>query len=202
MCPRERRRCRRRRAPHGPASLLRLLFCLLFGLIFCSGCSTPAGVRGTDALPRSAARLEAGAWFFRHKLTLDFTERDLAFGIDGLMRLDTRAEIVHAAGVAGLGMQMFEMTVAREWEVVAYMHPVLAKMPGIGEHMARCIRQIWFDCLLNMPQTVAAEQKTWSFEAEGDREAGLWPGLMRYRDKRVPFTLTVRLLQAEQEDTP
>jgi len=175
---------------------LTLFFCLLPGLFLLPGCAP----RQADDPPPFAERFDAGTWLFRHKVRLDFPNQNMTHSFDGLMRLDTRAETIHVAGVAGLGMQMFDMTITRNGETVVYMHPALAKMPGAAKHMARCIRQIWLDCLLNTFQNTSVEQKTWSLTTSGDKDAGLWPRVMNYSNKRVPFTLTVRLLQAQQED--
>lgn len=154
----------------------------------------------TAVLPRLFR--DAGVWTFRHKLKLEFPDRNFSQSFDGLMRLDSRTKTAHVAGIAGLGMQMFDMTVTEESATAAYLHPMLAKMPGAREHMARCIRRVWFDSLLVVPQTLAAERETWTLETSGGTEADLWPKTIRYTDTRMPYTLTIRLLQAQQEETP
>jgi hypothetical protein len=182
----------------GPLRGLALLLCLLSGLLLPPGCAS----RHMDSPRLLAEQPDAGTWIFRHKVRLDFPGRNRTYSFDGLMRLDTRAGTVHAVGVAGLGMQLFDISVTRDGETLIHPHPSLAKMPDAAEHMGRCIRQIWLDFPPDAPHTSRGDQGTWSITASGGEEAGLWPRLITYTNKRVPFTLVIRLLQVQQEDAP
>ena len=145
-------------------------------------------------------RLSSGVWTFRHKVRLEIPGRGVAQSFDGLMRLDVAGTTAHVAGVAGLGMQLFDMRVTPDSVRVDYMHPLLARLPGVSEHAARCIRKIWFDCLTRMPLQTVVRHADVEVTLTGPSYAGPWPELVRYVNVRVPYTLSIRLLQAQQEE--
>jgi hypothetical protein len=122
------------------------------------------------------------------------------------MRLDAANASIHVTALAGLGMQLFDMTVGPDWMRVAYMHPALKKIPSVTEHVAACIRRIWFDCFGIMPQTGDASGGVsgdgWSVSFSGRTPGNPWASYIRFTDSRAGAAITVRLLQAQREDMP
>lgn len=171
-------------------------------LVLCVALHGCASRRAVNDGPPPGEPLRAGTWVFRHKIRLEFPGRGMGHSFDGMMRLDTENRTILAAGVAGPGMRMFSLSVFPAGETADYMHPMLARIPRVSGHMARCIRRIWFDCLTQMPQTKNADFAAWSLAASGGTVAGMWPELVVYVDKRVPYTVTVHLVHAQQEDLP
>ena len=173
-------------------ALIVVLCCLAYG---CSG-------KAEYSLPPGKERLSSGIWHFRHKVRLDMPERNIAHSFDGMMRLDLSTRTMHAVGVAGMGMQLFDVQVTEQDVTVRYIHPLMRKVPGIAGHIALCLRRIWFDCLAIMPQATAEMGEGWRFAASGNVRDAFWPDTVQFYNTRDKYTLTLRLLQAQQEDTP
>lgn len=169
-----------------------VLLCLV------QGC---AGHMRDVPFPPDAPRLDSGVWSFRHKVRLEMPERGVTQSFDGVMRLDLAAKTIHAAGVAGIGMQLFDIVVTPERAEVRYLHPVLRKIPYATEHIALCLRRIWFDCLVIIPQTTPLAGAGWRFSASGNGRDAYWPDTARFSNLRDGYTITVRLLRAQREDT-
>lgn len=171
-------------------------------MALCAALQGCAARQADDADPLPGEPLRAGTVVFRHKVKLEFPGRDVSHSFDGLMRLDTENRAILVAGVAGPGMRMFTLSITPDGETVEYLHPLLARIPSVSSHMARSIRRIWFDCLAQIPQTQNAEYAAWSLAATGKPVAGIWPETVVYVDKHVPYTITVHLVRAQQEDLP
>lgn len=174
-------------------AVLILITVSLFGMSACAS-------RQHENAPTQ--RMETGLWLFRHKVTLEFPGRNFSQSFDGLMRIDFRARSVRVAGVAGLGMQLFDVTIDNTGTTVTYMHPILAKVPGMTRHMSECIQNIWFDCLAQIPLQINVQRDAWVFSASPDVLDG-WPLSVRYTSRARPatYTLTVRLVQVQKEGT-
>ncbi len=143
-----------------------------------------------------------GVWLFRHKVSLDFPARALSQSFDGMLRLDPAAKTAQVVATGGLGMLLFDVRLGPDTARAVYLHPALEKIPRLTEHIAACVRRIWFDCLALIPQNMEAAGDGWIFSASGGRQAGLWPSHMRLTDTQAGYTLTIRLLHAQREETP
>ncbi|MDR0339866.1 MAG: hypothetical protein LBH65_06275 [Desulfovibrio sp.] len=143
---------------------------------------------------------DRGTWLFRHKVRLEIPGARLSQGFDGVMRLDTAQRRARVAGVTGLGMQLFDMEISAESAELAYLHPLLARMPRAGEHIARCVRRVWFDCLARIPLEPSISHDDWNFSATGGLADDLWPVEMTYVDAKIPYTVQIRLVQAEKDE--
>ena len=168
--------------------------CLLF-FIALAAC----GPRQTVMVFPQGEKVTEGVWNLQYKLQLDLPRRNFSQGFTGMMRLDLATHTAQVAGVAGLGLQLFAMRVTPDEATLEYMHPMLHKIPHAPKYIASCIRTIWFDYLPQIHLNTFIQQENVLLAATGDRVAGLWPERVRYEDGRVPFTLSVRLLQAQQE---
>lgn len=176
----------------GVQKILPLLLCLLCG---CAG-----HLREYTPLP-DRDRPVAGVWVFRHKVRLDFPGRKEARSFDGMMRLDLSSRSIHAVGLGGMGMQLFDVMVTENETHVRYLHPLMRRIPGAADHIAFCLRRIWFDCLTIMPQTTAEAGEGWRFAASGNTLDAYWPDIVHFSNTRDNYALTIRLLRAQREDT-
>ncbi|SBV98230.1 exported hypothetical protein [uncultured delta proteobacterium] len=184
------------------------VFCLLLLLAVCGGCAS----RPLDGAPPSGkvvcgntvagAEQVAGVWILRHKVRLEIPRRGVAQSFDGLMRLDAAQSSIRVTALGGLGMQLFDMEIGPDWFRVAYLHPVLKKIPYATEHIASCIRRIWFDCFSIMPQNNGAAGDGWDVSFSGKTPGTPWASVIRFTDQRAGYAVTVRLLQAQREDMP
>ncbi|MDR1947279.1 MAG: hypothetical protein LBQ51_08975 [Desulfovibrio sp.] len=173
-----------------PASLL------LAVLIAFSGCGAlPPGPGWTDA----SGRPVSGVWILRHKVRLDIPRADIAQSFDGLMRLDFDRRSAHIVGLGGPGIRLFDLTLNENGVQPAYLHPILEKLPKAMDKIAECIYDIWFDTLPQLPQNVFVRRDGRHIAFSGPLCAGLWPERIIYTDTRIPYTVTIRLLQAAKE---
>lgn len=175
--------------------LLTLPVLLIWTLIALAACAP----RQNAVLPQGE-KVTRGVWLFQHKLHLDIPGRGISQDFTGMMRLDLAAQSMRVAGVAGLGMQLFALRVTPDDITVDYMHPILRKIPHAQAHITACVRTIWFDYLPQIRLNTPVRLGDIVLEATGERVAGLWPEHVRYTDEKIPFTLRVRLLQAQQEE--
>lgn len=171
------------------------LFCaIVFALGVLAGC---APQRHTP--PPPVPRISEGVWMLQHKLQLDIPQRTFSQTFTGMMRLDLATRTAQAAAVSGMGMQLFAMRITPDTVHVDYMHPGLRKIPRVEAYIASCIRLVWFDYLPQIRLTDPARYGDVTLHSSGKRIADLWPERLVYEDTRIPFTLSVRLLQARQE---
>ncbi|MCC8194259.1 MAG: hypothetical protein LIP28_06415 [Deltaproteobacteria bacterium] len=187
--------------------------------VLCLGCLVPACAPRLS--PEAAAvpfrgMAEAGGpgvWIFRHKVRLTVPRFGFDQRFDGLMRLDEANRSIRVTALAGLGIRLFDMEMGPDWMRAVYLHPSLKKIPRVTEHVTACIRRIWFDCFGRMPQTITrsgtdsgigsgADSVTGRVSFSGVALEGVWPSLVRYADPGAGYTLAVRVLSAQREDTP
>ena len=163
------------------------------------GCLSACGPRQTVLVFPQGEKIAEGVWNLQYKLQLDLPRWNFSQGFTGMMRLDLATHTAQVAGVAGLGLQLFAMRVTPVEAVVEYMHPMLHKIPHAPRYITSCIRTIWLAYLPQIHLNTFIQQGDVLLAASGERVAGLWPERIRYEDGQVPFTLSVRLLQAQQE---
>ena len=184
------------------ASGVRLpLVCVLFVVLCCLiyGCS---GSTRDYSLSPDRVRLSSGVWVFRHKVRFEMPGRNIAHSFDGMMRFDLASRTMHVVALAGMGMQLFDVVITQKDVLVHYMHPLMRKIPGAAEHIAFCLRRIWFDCLAIIPQPTAETSDGWRFVASGNMRDAFWPDVVQFTHTQGKYTLTIRLLQTQQEDLP
>ena len=174
-------------------ALLVALCCLVFG------CASPMR---DFSLSQDKERLSSGIWVFRHKVRLEMPGRNIAHNFDGMMRLDLASRTVHAVALAGMGIQLFDVAITEKDIVVHYIHPLMRKIPGATDHIAFCLRRIWFDCLAVVSQPAVETGDGWRFTASGNTRDAFWPDIVLFTHTRDNYTLTIRLLQAQREDMP
>ena len=162
-------------------------------------CLAACGPRQTVMEVPQGAKVTEGVWNLQYKLQLDLPQRNFSQAFTGMMRLDLATHTAQVAGVAGLGLQLFAMRVTPDEAVLEYMHPMLHQIPHAQSYIASCVRTIWFAYLPQIHLHAFIQHGNMLLAAHGDRVAGLWPERVRYEDGRVPFTLSARLLQAQQE---
>jgi len=143
-----------------------------------------------------------GAWTFRHKVRLDIPDRGVSQSFDGLMRLDLAEKTAHVVGIGALGMRIFDIKVTPEQMMIGYIHPMLLKTPRLKEHIAFCVRRIWFDCLAIIPQPASLSGAGWNFASSGHATDDFWPDVITFTNTQDQYTLTIRLLHAQREKTP
>jgi hypothetical protein len=143
-----------------------------------------------------------GIWTFRHKVRLDIPSRDVSQSFDGLMRLNLAEKTAHIVGVGVLGMRLFDIKVTPERIMVGYIHPMLLKIPRVEEQIAFCVRRIWFDCLVIVPQPASLSGLGWSFVSSRHTVDNFWPDLITFANTQDNYTLTIRLLHVQREEMP
>lgn len=175
-----------------PPALGALLLVALFAFSGCAAHRQTAKM----ALP---PEYSSGVWIFRHRVQLVIPGMGVAQSFDGLMRLDPGKGKVHVVALGGLGMRLFDITLSADGIRVAFLHPVLARMPGAAERIGECIVNIWFDSFQQMLLQKFVLRDGWNITFSGPMVASMWPQKTRYSDTRIPFTLDIYLLQAVEE---
>ena len=186
------------------ADARRVVLCcaLLAAVLLAGGC---ADRRQTAIPPDSPASGQAaipGVWLFRHKVRLELPEHGFSQSFDGVMRLDADTREIRVSALGGLGLQLFAMEIGPDSMRVVYLHPSLRKIPHVTGHIASSIRRIWFDCSGGMPHTMAEQGGGWEIAVSGGLPDVPWPRDVRLVDSRAGYTVSVRLVLAEREDTP
>jgi len=175
-------------------TLYLLLVCVWMAISGLAAC----GPRHTATFPQGE-KVTEGVWNLQYKLQLDIPGWNFSQGFTGMMRLDLATKTAQVAGIAGLGLQLFAMRVDPDEATLEYMHPMLGKLPHAPKYIASCVRTIWLDYQSRIQVDSPFGHGDVLLTATGDRVAGLWSERVRYEDRRVPFILSVRLLQAQQE---
>jgi hypothetical protein len=136
--------------------------------LVCLAC-LPAASCSLRALPENLPPLER-QWpsqeqIFRHKVHLDLPGETIPHSFDGIMRFSRNADgpVISITCLGTLGLTLCAMTVTPEGHNTAYIHPSLAKIPRVEEHIALCVASVWFSALpaaggerQNAPQREAA----------------------------------------------
>jgi hypothetical protein len=143
-----------------------------------------------------------GIWTFRHKVRLDIPGRGVSQSFDGLMQLDLAEKTAHVVGIGAFGMRLFDVKVVPEQTTVGYIHPMLLKIPRVEEHIAFCVRRIWFYCLAMVPQPASLSGSGWDFVSSRQAADNVWPDLITFTNTQDNYTLTIRLLHAQREEMP
>lgn len=138
----------------------RYLVVVLAVCFWVNGCGTRAET-ASNLLPvidSQEITRNTGGWIFRHALVLDVAGRGAALSFTGMMRLDADREIVDVVGLGGVGLTLFDLKITRSCVETRFLHPSLARLPGVGERIAALVRLVWLDCLplaMRPPQGVA-----------------------------------------------
>lgn len=64
---------------------------------------------------------------------------------DGMLGFDARRRTARAVALGGFGLKLFDLTVTPDTVETHLLHPALARVPGMAERIAFCIRRIWLD---------------------------------------------------------
>ena len=101
---------------------------------------------GSTSAPVPAA--EEGE-FFRHKVKISTPAFGAPLSFDGIMYITEEsasgAKEVHVAGLGGMGLRLFSMTVTQDGFYPEYLHPSLARVAHVEEYIALCVRVIWIE---------------------------------------------------------
>ncbi|MDR0828123.1 MAG: hypothetical protein LBN33_09680, partial [Desulfovibrio sp.] len=137
--------------------------------------------------PARSEQYSSRVWVLRHKVYLDIPGLDISQRFDGMMRLDMDKDLIHVVGLGGLGMRLFDLTLSAGAGQIAYLHPVLEKVPDAGAKISECIGNIWFDYLSQIQLKKLVQFDGWRVVRSGNLVAGLWPEYVTYTDTRIPY---------------
>lgn len=124
-----------------------LLLVLLTGVL--CGCGTAHRTPRTDLPTAEMAGVKIPAIpqdpvLYRHAVRLEIRGKSpLTF--DGMLRFDARQDAARAVALGGFGLKLFDLTITPTDVETHTLHPALARIPDIVDHIAFCIRRIWLD---------------------------------------------------------
>ncbi len=162
----------------------------------------PVMIQATPAAPPMMAGVRPRqSVIFRHKVRIDVPGRPFLGTVDGLLRLDGEKDSLHVVGLGGMGLTLFDMIVTPAGEETAFLHPGLARVPHIREHIALCLRSLWFHALARTAGGEAsAPDGSWTAELSGPPEpGGRWPKIMVFRHKKPPYQVRIQLVDMRTE---
>jgi len=183
------------------------LFLLGWLVLFCAGCApnaveiAPLPGNYRAAGPRPAGETAAGVWLFRHKVRLEMPQYGVDRSFDGIMELDAANGSIRVTALAGVGMRLFALEVGPDWMRVIYLHPSMRKIPAITGHIAACLRRIWFDCFAGMPHTSGDSSPDWNISLSSNALEGGWPSVIRFTDSQAGYTVSIRNVTAQREES-
>lgn len=178
----------------------RLFFPALLGLALlsqfsCASQTQEAKTRIPAPVQNSACLQEQEGDFFRHRVRLVLPGQNAPFVFDGLMFLtegksgSDENRRIRLAGLGGMGLRLFSLLIDREALRLEYLHPSLARIPHVEEHIARCVRVLWL-----------------SAEVENDSEQVLrsserpWPRTLVFTQADPKFTVEIHLVEHRHLD--
>ena len=85
---------------------------------------------------------------FRHAVRVEFPgTTPLSF--DGIMRVTPgdAGPAIRVVCLGAFGLTLCDMTVTRDGRETHALHPLLARVPRVEEHIALCVRSVWFASL-------------------------------------------------------
>ena len=186
---------------------------------FMAGCSARSATPGFQ--PATLARQWPDRVEFRHKVRLEVPGMTVPGSFDGIMRLENNGgkPSIHVLGHGGMGLTLFDMTVTPDETSTAYLHPSLARVPHIEEHISRCVTSVWFDSLSlaarngrtgreqfreehrgrvvehifsdGRPELSCAPDHGWTVRLSAERP---WPKSMRFENLNPEYTVHIRLI--------
>jgi hypothetical protein len=115
----------------------------LLVLLLGASCALRNPPESLPALERSWPERER---VFRQAIRIDFPGETAPFSFDGVLQLtleegDPTARVI---GLGALGLTLFDITVTTEGHRTDFLHPALAGIPEAAEHVALCVRSVWF----------------------------------------------------------
>jgi hypothetical protein len=133
----------------------------------------------------------------RHKVRLDIPGILLPGSIDGMMLIEpgNTAPSVRVVGLGGIGITLFDMTVTAEGYAGSFLHPSLARVPHVEEHIARCVRSVWLDSLSleDLPGEKSGKQTLAEFRSGIAAEYDLVSGTLsaaRFRGRNASWSIS------------
>ena len=123
-----------------------LAFVLFFSLWSCAA-------RPVDRTPWAAAPDPEAIWFqtgppaashlLRHAVRLRVPAGNLDLSFDGVMRLDPGSRTARVVALGGFGFKLFDLEIGMDSLRIHALHPSVAHMDRLPEHVAFCVRRIW-----------------------------------------------------------
>jgi hypothetical protein len=86
---------------------------------------------------------------FRHAVRIDFPGTHPSLSFDGIMRLrnGVAGPEIRVVCLGALGLTLCDITITPDGYRADLLHPSLAKVPHVVEHIALCVKSIWFASL-------------------------------------------------------
>lgn len=131
---------------------------LLCACVLCCAVLSGCAHRGADPAPWSlpptaeSARLAASfapsdaPLLMWHSVRLSVPGRRLDETFSGALRLEPGNSSLRAVGMGGFGLKAFDLTVTPDSAETHYLNPGLARMRGMSERIAFCLRRMWLTC--------------------------------------------------------
>ena len=168
---------------------------LLLLAIVNTGCSPkyfPQEYQGIP--PKTTAPLPPHEeWIFRHKVIVAHPRLPQFPRLDGLMELSRSPDTVHLVGLGPMGLTLFNLTITPHDVQTLFLHPSLARIPHFPEHVAACVRSIWFS------PTHPAPESGNNQGANGQKSSAFWPPIT-YTAPNKAYTVSIQTLDAERID--
>ena len=130
-------------------------------------------------------------WVFRHKIIVAHPHLPQFPRLDGLMELSRSPDTVHLVGLGPMGLTLFNLTITPHDVQTLFLHPSLARIPHFPEHVAACVRSIWFS-----PTYPAPENRN-NQGSNDQKSSAFWPPLV-YTAPGNAYTVSIHTLNAER----
>lgn len=95
-----------------------------------------ARLSASTALPQAPVLM----W---HAVRLVIPGKRLDESFSGALKIDPAHNRLRAVGMGGFGLKAFDLTVTPDSAEVHYLHPGLARIRGMSERIAFCLRRVW-----------------------------------------------------------
>jgi hypothetical protein len=172
--------------------MLPVLLCLA-----CLPAASCASRAVPENLPLPAQQGQLRERIFRHKVHIDLPGKTSPYSFDGILRLSRNADgpVADILCLGDLGLTLCAMTVTPQGYATRYLHPALAEIPRVEEHIALCVAGVWFAALpsaggegQNSPQQEAGALPEHSRTSGGVRLVRAAGSGLRWTVSYVPAT--------------
>lgn len=190
-------------------------------LLFAASCAMRAFPEDPPARER---RWPAREQVYRHTVRAAFSG-GTSLSFDGIMRFKAgeRGPEIRVVCLGAFGLTLCDMTVTPEERRTDVLHPGLARIPHVEEHIALCVRSVWFASLPVAMEDGAGllrevygnallEHSSGRGHGRVVRAAGpevFWtvayvpadpqPDLVTFHNDRENYTIDIRLVSARSE---
>lgn len=128
-------------------------------------------------------------WVFRHKVIVTHSRIPQFPRLDGLMELSRSPDTIHLVGLGPMGLTLFNLTITPHEVQTLFLHPSLARIPNFPEHVAACVRSVWFSPARPAPESGDNQTST------GQKSSAFRPPVV-YTAPGKAYTVSIQTLNA------